>query len=293
MRALPLLFLIAAWTPLPAAAAPTYLGSFGYGGNGPDAMVDPVGMDIAPDGTVWIATAGLDKAKHFTMTGAYLGETYPEIPTPTGVTVLSTGEIVVCSAASVFRYPPDGTGRTNLGITGAYALEANPAGGFWATQRTGATSRLLSWPDLGYSMLDGSAAGFVRMADGTCYVANATLNRIDVFGGPGPAFSFGSTGSGPGQFSSPADVVIWNGHVLVADSGNHRIQSFGLDGAFRGQFGTAGTAPGQLLKPSGLAVALDGTLLVAELSNNRISRFGDIATPATASSWGRIKSLFR
>ena len=273
------------------AASPTYLGSFGTGGSGTDAVVNPVGLALAPDGTLWVALAGLHKAKHFTASGTYLGETVTPISTPTGVAVLSTGEIVVSSSTSVSRYAPDGSGKLDLGVGGAYAVVARAAGGFWATQQS--LHRMLYWPELTSLGLGGTPAGFAVGPDGAFYVANSSLNRIDVTGGPGPDFSWGSTGSGPGQFSGPSDVEIAGGLVLVADTQNNRIQVFHLDGTFVSQFGTAGTAPGQILRPSGLAVATDGTIFVSELSNNRISHFGDVSTAACAGSWGRLKSLFR
>lgn len=286
------LLLVFVLGPFPVfAGAPVYLGSFGSGGSGTNAAINPMGLALAADGTVWVALAGLDKAKHFTTAGTYLGETVTPITWPTGVAVLSTGEIVVSSSGSVARYQPDGTGKTDLGIGGAFAVLADAAGGFVAAQQS--TRRLLSWPGGTSIPFYWTPAGFDRSGDGTYYVANSTSNRIDVFGGPQPGFSFGSTGSAPGQFSGPADVKLHQGLVLVADSGNNRVQIFRRNGEFVGTFGTAGTGPGQMLRPSGLAVTDDGTVLVSELSNNRVSRFGDLATAASPGSWGRIKTLYR
>lgn len=46
-------------------------------------------------------------------------------------------------------------------------------------------------------------------------------------------FSFGSEGSGPGQFKFPRGVAIdGNGSIIVGDSGNNRIQIFDEDGKF-------------------------------------------------------------
>jgi len=44
----------------------------------------------------------------------------------------------------------------------------------------------------------------------------------------GLVVSFGSEGSGNGQFRTPVGIAIdRNGRIYVADAGNHRIQIFG------------------------------------------------------------------
>lgn len=269
----------------------TYLGSFGNVGPFLDPMVNPVGLTVAPDGTIWVAVAGLMRAMHFTATGTFLSETITPISNPTGVAVLATGEIVVASSAGAAKYNADGSGKLPLGTGSSYAVVADAAGGFWFSQQP--TNQIRTWPLSATFLLGGTPAGFAVTSDGTFYIANTTSNRIDVRNGPGPSFQWGGTGSGPGQFSVPSDVEIADGLVYVADSGNNRVQIFQLDGTYVAQFGTAGTAPGKLLRPSGVAVAPDGTIYVAELSNNRVSRFAFAPTAATPSSWGRIKTLFR
>lgn len=290
MRAFTLLILLIAWPITALADGFTYLGSIGSGGLGTYALVNPMGLTVAPDGTIWIAAAGMEKAKHFTATGTYIAETMGPVPTPTGVAVLATGEIVLASPAGVAKYNADGSEKTFLVTGSCYAVVADPAGGFWVSQQP--AHGILSWPQMAFFGIH-TPAGFAVTTDGTFYVANSAWNRIDVFGGPGPYFSWGTTGSGPGQFSMPADVEIADGLVYVADGGNNRVQVFRLDGSFVAQFGTPGTAPGKLLRPSGVAVAPDGTIFVSELGNNRVSRFAWAPTAAQTVSWGRLKSLFR
>lgn len=56
--------------------------------------------------------------------------------------------------------------------------------------------------------------------------------------------SFGSTGTGNGQFSTPYGVTSDGTNIYVADNGNNRIQVFGLDGTYKSQWSTgAGSAP--------------------------------------------------
>ncbi|MFN2136809.1 MAG: hypothetical protein ACK2UK_12695 [Candidatus Promineifilaceae bacterium] len=63
---------------------------------------------------------------------------------------------------------------------------------------------------------------------------------------------WGSSGQSNGQFNYPGDVAAMpDGSVLVADSGNHRIQKFSADGTFLAKLG----GPGELNLPRGVAVA--------------------------------------
>jgi len=58
--------------------------------------------------------------------------------------------------------------------------------------------------------------------------------------------------------------------ILVADSGNHRIQAFDLEGNFMGAYGSPGSGPGQFNDPQGLAVDDSGVIVVADSGNNRL-----------------------
>ena len=62
--------------------------------------------------------------------------------------------------------------------------------------------------------------------------------------------SFGTQGSGHGQFNKPRGVTVDSeGNILVADSGNQRIQKFTITGEFLAAVGTAGSGPLQFNNP--------------------------------------------
>src|SRR5690348_11045537 len=66
--------------------------------------------------------------------------------------------------------------------------------------------------------------------------------------------------------------------IFVCDWGNHRIQVFSEDGAFQYQFGSQGSAAGQLSRPWHLAIDIDNEeIFLTELGNHRVSVFS-IAT---------------
>jgi predicted membrane-bound mannosyltransferase/DNA-binding beta-propeller fold protein YncE len=95
-------------------------------------------------------------------------------------------------------------------------------------------------------------------------------------------------GSGPlqlgdGQFNEPWGVAAGaDGTVYVADTWNGRIQAFDSSGKFLRTWGYFNTTNGELgdanalFGPRGLAVDLDGNVLVADTGNKRVIRF----TPA-------------
>jgi hypothetical protein len=60
------------------------------------------------------------------------------------------------------------------------------------------------------------------------------------------------------------------GIILVADSGNHRVQAFDNLGNFISEFGTYGSGDGQFDNPQGLAVDLNGRVIVVDRGNNRL-----------------------
>jgi tripartite motif-containing protein 2/3/tripartite motif-containing protein 71 len=84
--------------------------------------------------------------------------------------------------------------------------------------------------------------------------------------------SFGSCGSGPGEFYTSCDLALdSDGYLLLADCGNHRIQKFRLGGKYITQKGTQGTGILEFSSPSGIAIhPKNGMVYVAETDNNRI-----------------------
>ena len=83
--------------------------------------------------------------------------------------------------------------------------------------------------------------------------------------------SFGSEGSGNAQFCRPWGICCdQQGHVIVGDRSNHRVQVFDSNGQFKHMFGTEGMRPGQFNRPAGVAVTREGHIVVADKDNHRI-----------------------
>ncbi len=82
-----------------------------------------------------------------------------------------------------------------------------------------------------------SAAVSTLVEGGAYEVCSAAVGDVCRAGGNGPGV--GSIGSGAGIAVSTADGDPGAGAVFVADSGNHRVDSFNLDGSSPSSFGSA------------------------------------------------------
>lgn len=93
-----------------------------------------------------------------------------------------------------------------------------------------------------------------------------------------PAFVLEGAITSAGPFNNPRDVAVAkDGSLYVADTFNQRIIHFSQSGEVLKQWGAAssqdGAEPGTFREPWGIAIASDGSVLVADTWNHRIQRF--------------------
>ena len=121
------------------------------------------------------------------------------------------------------------------------------------------------------------------------YIVDGVNNRVIVLASDGSwKFDFGSPGKEDGKFVYPLGIEISNeGKVFIADSGNHRIQAFDLNGKFLSKFkvesesSTHGSDPVDII-----ASKLNNYLYVADNENHNIkvyNRKGELQN-----KWGRF-----
>ena len=84
--------------------------------------------------------------------------------------------------------------------------------------------------------------------------------------------SFGSQGSGRGQFKYPTGIAVTsNRTILVGDSHNHRIQELTMEGECIACIGEKGNGPLQFQYPKGIIInKTTGQVFVVDESNHRI-----------------------
>ena len=121
------------------------------------------------------------------------------------------------------------------------------------------------------------AGNFVRAFGGTCFLSDGAAGKCVDADGAGPL------ALGDGQFREPWGVAVGaDGTIFVADTWNGRIQVFDSQGNFLRKWGVFNIIDGEnrdplsLFGPRGLAITLNGNLLVADTGNKRILEY----TPA-------------
>ena len=107
--------------------------------------------------------------------------------------------------------------------------------------------------------------------------------------------SFGTRGSGQGQFEYPYGVAVdGEGNILVADNDNHRIQKFTAEDQFIAAMGTYGSGPLQFSYPYDIAFnTSNNKLYVAGNSNHHVQVLNsDLTFSSTFGKQGSGKGQF-
>jgi sugar lactone lactonase YvrE len=137
----------------------------------------------------------------------------------------------------------------------------------------------------------------IAIANGFGYVVDSGNNRVQKWDLTAPVntASFGSLGSANGQLSGPqGEAVDASGNVWVSDAANNRVDEFASSGEFKLAFGwgvkdgkagpetctgsetcragIAGSEPGQLSEPAGIATE-GGNVWVVDRRNDRVEEF--------------------
>jgi tripartite motif-containing protein 71 len=187
-----------------------------------------------------------------------------------GLATDAAGDVYVVDSSHdrIEKFSPDGTFITSWGRRGSELGEFD----FGSSQN--------------YTQPPG---GGIAVAGDHVYVADSGNNRIERFNlEGGEAMTWGTYGSGPGQFSYPRGVAANESEVIVSNDDNHRIEKFNTEGAFEAEAGSAGSGPAQFGFPYGVALDAAGNVYVADDSNDRVVKL----TPQLdfAGTWGSYGS---
>jgi hypothetical protein len=227
-----------------------------------------------------------------TGTGAFAGDGKPgttaSLDGPAGLAALPDGSIVVADTINQRIRRIDapaqrirafaGTGKLGFAGDGGPATRAN---------FQDPTAVALGKGGVIFVADTGNSRIRVIRADGTIATIAGTADQgFSGDGGPAPS----------AQVNAPAGLAVdGSGRLFFSDSGNNRVRLIDLDGtittiAGTGQAGSGGDGgpakAAQLRAPAGLAVAADGSLLIADSGNNRVRRIALDGTIATVAGTG-------
>jgi len=106
------------------------------------------------------------------------------------------------------------------------------------------------------------------------YVVDSGNSQIKKFDSTGKLLlSWGSFGSGNGQFRNPSGILVDQKYVYIADTGHAQIQKFDKNGNFVLAWGTYGEVPGMFHTPVALAEDRNGDIFVLDSGTNKIQIF--------------------
>lgn len=89
-----------------------------------------------------------------------------------------------------------------------------------------------------------------------------------------PIQTFGSRGSGNGQFETPTGVEVDSaGNIYVVDTENHRVQKFDGAGKFLKTWGRRGSGNDAFDRPTHVAIDGAGRVYVSDTGNHRVQVF--------------------
>ena len=141
-----------------------------------------------------------------------------------------------------------------------------------------------------------SPLGIALNQSGEVVVTSLYWNSVSVFSPSGDKLrSFGTEGSGQGQFKHPYGVAVdGEGFILVADSENHRIQKFTAEGQFLTAVGTKGSGSLHFNEVRDIAInTSNNKVYVVDNRNHRIQVLNsDLTFSNTFGKHGKNKGEF-
>lgn len=241
--------------------------------------LQPLGLTIDPADHLWLTVGGSNDIYCYDSSGSYLAYYYGQTPVSidTAGYFASVRGIAVTSTVSTALF----NGQPAVAV-----VDLGGAGVTGGVHLMSIVNQPVAHPPNGTVPGLGGFQGSIAFdsADNV-YITSLSSNTVSKFDKFGSLItSWGSTGTGNGQFNGPYGITIDdNGFVYVADFNNQRIQKFSSSGAYQLQWGTMGSGSGQLNHPSFLAN--DGAFIyVTDENNNRIQKFTD--TGSYVRQWG-------
>lgn len=266
------------------------------------------GITAAPDGFVYVSDPRNHRVQKFRGDGTFvaewgeLGEEPGQFDLPAGLALDPEGNLLICDRENdrIQKFSPAGDPLASWGAAGSKAGEfLTPAGiamgnngrvyiADWNNRRVQVFSPagevIARWESRGEEEGRFDAPkGIAADGEGNLYVADINNNRVQKFDGDGQFLNQWDGGeTAEGVFNSPIGVAVYTDaiqtdRIFVADTLNHQVRSFTLDGEPLETIGAEGTGPGEFFQPFALSLGrtTDGTacLFVTDRDNFRVQKF--------------------
>jgi DNA-binding beta-propeller fold protein YncE len=294
----------------PGVSVPTYAGQVG-GGTAGHAEIYPSGLDVGPDGTVYVADTGNDQVKAYNAMGGVLWtrgsrgvRTVGNFSNPRDIAYLGgklyvddTGnnrvQVLNASDGSVFSSTAWPLGTSSLGITAGKDASGNniilvsedTQNRIAIFDTSGTLLCTLAVPQAGSPLKAAQPRDAATNAAGNIYVAAYQQDQIDEFGAvhgttcpsSTPIRTWGGHGTDNTHLIRPYGVAVdAGGNVYVADSDNERIQEFSSTGTYIATYGGNTNAGGTFSQLRRVALnPTTGDVYGADLWDFHIDRFTD------------------
>jgi tripartite motif-containing protein 71 len=247
-----------------------YVSTFGSAGSGNGQFSAPAGIIVATStGNIYVFDSGHTQIQKFNSSGTYVakwgssgtGNGQFEFNGFQSTNPYSTG-IALDSSENVYVVDPGNYRVQKFNLSGTYVSKFGTNTSVNGTLSLGAVG-------------GGPTGVAISTSTGYIYVADIRNSRIQVFNSSGAyVTSWGSSGSGNGQFNTMADVRVGpSGNIYVFDNGSGvgRVQKFTSSGTYiTSWLGASGAA-----QISGYSLAVDSNenIYITDTSHNRILKF--------------------
>ena len=195
----------------------TFQFSWGQSGNQNGQFNNPTAITVDPLGFVYVSDTDNNRVQKFTDAGVYVAQW--SVSQPRAIDAHRLGYVYVAQPVDsrILQY-------SSIGNLNSWTTDSSPSG---------------TLPTISDISVD---------TQGNVYVITQnTVKEFDVSGAY--VNSWGSTGSGPGQFVNPYAIEVddYSGLIYISDTGNQRIQTFNLQGDYIEAFSTGTTGPTSLV----------------------------------------------
>lgn len=319
------LLLLAVVAAARAESPPAFVLTWGSLGSGAGQFNAPLGITLAPDGSVLVVDTANHRVQRFSATGVFLGSwgsqggNNGQFDFPYGVAVDESNQVYIAdwgnhriqkfTAGGAFLRSWGGYGTGMGQFDQPWDLDVIPGGWVYVTDsnnhRVQAFDRngafMTTWGsrcEIAHGNCgegDGlflGPSGIATDAMGNVFVADTHNNRIQKFDAQGTfLLKWGDAWGGDTDVGTPTGLCTDMAGSVFVVAGVALIKKFDGSGNLLTQWGILGTGPGQLYGPAALVASAAGAIFIAELGNNRVSKFStatsgvEVVAPLGTMAW--------